>query len=113
MPDEPKPAPTASIVPAPAPAPKPELSHVFAASCVGGDAEMAKRLSRFPSLVHAPDQHGEGIRTHMKGASVEAIAKSATAAGLYKALDNEAAKHGVDLHELCDALRFARAEKMV
>lgn len=112
MVDQPKP--TGNIVQtAPGVKPEPELSHVFAAKVEGGDVEMARKLSRFPSLVHAPDQHGEGIRTHLKGVSVETIARSAVGAGLYKALDSEATKHGIDLHELCDALRFAREHKLV
>lgn len=102
-----------SLAPAKPAPPKPDPLPLMSATCEGGDVDMARKLARFPNLVHAPAQHGEGIRTHLKGKCVKEIAASAAAAGLYKALDAEASKHGVDLHELCDALRFAREHKLV
>ena len=74
---------------------------------------MAKNLSRFPNLCHAPAQHGEGIRTHMKGVHVDAIALTAKQTGLVKLLDEVAISLDVDLDELCDALRWARKEKAI
>jgi hypothetical protein len=76
--------------------------------CVGGDTEMQSKLSRFPNLVHAPAQHGDGVRTHMKGILVDDIANSAKAAGLVDLIDKECAKHKCDAHELLDAISFAR-----
>lgn len=87
---------------------EPELETRFLGMCVGGDQEMARKLARYPNLVHAPGQWGEGIRTHMKGVLVDDIAKGAKGAGLIAAIDRECEKRGVDIHELLDAIRFAR-----
>ena len=106
-------APTFAGKPLPAaPAPSDPV-HEFKAVCVGGDVEMAKNLSRFPNLCHAPAQHGEGIRTHMKGVHVDAIALTAKQTGLVKLLDEVAISLDVDLDELCDAIRWARKEKAI
>ena len=84
-----------------------EVKH-FTGRCVGGDVEMAGKLSRFPNLVHAPSLKDGKVHTHLCGKTVEEIAESAQACGLVAAIDAECAAHGTDIHELLDAIRFAR-----
>lgn len=78
-------------------------------TCVGGDGP---DLSRYPSLVFAPQQHGPGVRTHLRGASVEEIATYANINGTMNALDQMCAAHKITLEELLDALRYARDHQM-
>lgn len=73
----------------------------------------AIRLDRFPNLTYAPAQHGEGVRTHLKGVLVDDIALSAKGSGLLAKIEIEAAKHGVDIEELLDAIRYAHVNKLV
>jgi hypothetical protein len=91
------------------PAAEPQEEGVrFVANVVGGDQAMLARLARYPNLVHAPQQWGEGIRTHLKGALVEQLAKELKAGPLLERLMEECEKRGLDMGELCDAIRFAR-----
>ena len=74
-------------------------------------------LSRYPNLVYAPAQWGDGVRTHLKGVSVEFIAESSKGEdgsnSLVAQLDDFAKLHDISFDELLDALRYARSVKLV
>jgi hypothetical protein len=76
-------------------------------------------LSRYPNLAHVPDR---GTITHLAGVTVEDIVKKATSddwmdvldsESTVAVLDNTAAICGVSFDELLDALRYARANKLI
>lgn len=79
--------------------------------CTGGDD---LNLGRYPNLTYAPAQWGDGVRTHLAGKSVEDIAEHMTR---YEtaicSLDEHCAELGVTFDELLDALRYARANKLI
>jgi hypothetical protein len=76
----------------------------------GRDWHTGPNLSRYPNLTYSPSQRGEGVRTHVKGVPVDEIHASAVASGVADALVAECEKHGVDIHELCDAIRYVSAQ---
>jgi Pentapeptide repeats (8 copies) len=75
----------------------------------GRDWHDAPNLSRYPNLTYSPVQHGSGVRTDMKGVPVDEIHASAVASGLIDKLTVACQEHGVDIHELCDAIRYSSA----
>jgi hypothetical protein len=94
----------ASIAP-----PRDALDLRFRGRCVGGDVD----LSRYPNLVYAPLQHGEGVRTASNGVPVVVIAGLADQGGLVELLDGLTAVHGATFGEVLDALDYARANGMI
>jgi hypothetical protein len=80
--------------------------------CKGGDVD----LSRYPNLCHSSEK---GVFTHLAGRPVKDIAQSVKelepggAWNLIAVLEGYAKKDGVTLDELLDAIRFARANKMI
>ena len=74
--------------------------------CVGGEVN----LSRYPNLCYSPDK---GIHTHLAGVLVDDVAKAADSTGVISKLDAVAKQNGVCLDELLDAIRYARANKLV
>ena len=82
------------------------LTFDMSGSCVGGNGP---DLSRYPNLVHAVQQWGEGIRCHSNGAPIEPIATLALA----QPIAMVAASHSVSVDEACDAFRYAKANGLV
>lgn len=64
----------------------------------------AVRLDGFPLLVHAPGQHGPGIRTEDNGTPVEDLC---LAAAENPNLDAVAARFGTTVNHLLQALDYA------
>ena len=64
-------------------------------------------LVGYPHLTYAPSQWGPGVRVASNGANVGAIA--ADAKSIISEVDALARREGISLDELCDALRYARA----
>jgi len=87
-----------------------ELTFTFKGRCVGGEVN----LSRYPNLAHSSDK---GVFTHLAGVSIEDVAEGLAledwGCRVIVVLDELAKKLGVHLDELCDAIRYARANKLV
>lgn len=75
-------------------------------SCVGG---VGPDLSKYPNLVVAPAQHGEGVRCASNGARVEDVAHSV----LYNPIVIASGDHNVSVHEALDALQYCRANGLI
>lgn len=78
-------------------------------ACSGGEVN----LSRYPSLTYAPEQHGDGVRTHVSGKSVDDIYRAANDTLIVATLKEFANTHGVDFEELCDALRYGHKTRPI
>jgi hypothetical protein len=66
-------------------------------------------LTGFPHLVYAPAQCGEGVRCGSNGASAMDVAEEAAVMPIEKV----ATFHHISLHEALDALRYARATRLI
>jgi hypothetical protein len=85
----------------------------FKGRCVGGSTD----LSRYPNLAHT---ESKGVFTHLAGVSIEDVVSEADAisygdgsASLIAVMDTAADNLGVTLDELLDAVRYARANKLI
>lgn len=67
-------------------------------------------LSRYPNLAHVPDR---GTITHLAGVTIEQIAQGHECQTLASRLTDQCEVLGVTFNELLDALRYARANKMI
>jgi hypothetical protein len=65
-------------------------------------------LHAYPGLVHAPQQHGEGIRFAHDGRPVEDVASQGLAEDVSDSIDRIAASLGVPFGDVCDALKYLR-----
>lgn len=79
-------------------------------TCVGGKGP---NLSGFPGLTYAPQQHGEGIRFAHNGVPVEEALADPAMATAVATLDGIAAKLGVKLPDVCDAVGHARTNGVI
>jgi hypothetical protein len=88
----------------------------FKGRCVGGTVN----LSRYPNLAHS---ESKGVFTHLAGVSIEDVVKEVSGdsyltpnsveVSVIEILDYSANMLGVTLDELLDAVRYARANKLV
>ncbi len=69
---------------------------------------IAESLRNFPLLVHAPDQHGPGVRTEDHGVAVDEIAKAAATVKDHKTL---AERFKTSPDHVQQALKYAAAAK--
>jgi hypothetical protein len=84
--------------------------HLLYGQCTGG---AGPNLSRYPNLVYSPSPLDAGVRTHLAGKSIEEIVNRGFADEAVTALDRLAKTVGVSFDELCDALRYARAQALI
>lgn len=90
-----------------------ELITKLRGTCVGGEGP---NLSRFPNLCHS---HEKGVFTHLAGKPIEDIVRYVSVTehndtmSVVELLDDCAGDLGVTFDELLDALRYARANKLI
>ena len=81
---------------------EPRMRIDIKADCSGGTGP---DLSAYPHLVYAPRQWGDGVRCGSNGAAVEVVAADAAT----DPIQAVAARHGVTIREVLDALCYAQA----
>lgn len=84
------------------------LTSLLQGTCVGGTGP---DLTGYPSLTYAPLQHGEGVRLARNGLDIDAVVEAASS--IMAEVDALACREGITLAELCDVLRYARANEMI
>jgi hypothetical protein len=91
------------------------MKSVLIGRCSGGDVN----LSRYPNLAYSNNR----VHTHLAGVSIEDVAKEVSGdsyltpnsveVSVIEILDYSANMLGVTLDELLDAVRYARANKLI